>query len=260
MKKIIAIAIAIAIASVLFFTHIAHAQMNTSLYIREIAYKRNGNIKLEFGDNTIKKVAVSWTGREILNVSDKTGREIPAEIISHGVNWLTIYTYDIVEGETYTFDLKRVSHGVRNDIAYTGFFVAEPGWTIEYHEPVRYRKQLIQPGAALTKDVFISEIKYNRGGDLDIKFAGVKGKEICLEWSGGETIAVRDETGAVYDARIKEYGDNEIEVKISGIVENMNCIIEISNVPYGDQSLSFKAPFTARNDWKYRPLRTENRQ
>lgn len=250
---------AITVASILFFAHIAQAQMNTSLYIEEIAYKRNGNIKLGFKDNTVRKVAVNWTERETLDVFDKDGRKISAEINSHGVDWLTIYIPRIVEGEIYTFELKRVSYGVRNDIVYTGFFVAAKDWKIEYREPLRFRKQLIQPSASSTEDVFIREMEYSHGGDLNVKFAGVKRKKIRLEWSGNEAITVRDETGTSYDARLKEYGHNEIEVKIRGVVENMNYIIEISNVPYGGQSLSFKASFTARDNWRYRLPQAKDR-
>lgn len=247
-------AMSVLFAATLFFTHAACAQMNTSLYIDEIEYKRSGHIEIEFDDNTVNDFTINWSNREIFSVFDKNGNKIPSEISAIGSDWLRVYVPNIVEGEIYTFELRRVSYQARNDIDYTGFFSAIPNWKIEYSEPPRFRKQ-IRDSNASAKDVIVSRLDYNRGGRLKASFAGLPGKKISIEWNGKEKIVVMDETGTVYKAHIEEYEKNQVEVRIRNIVENMNYTIEISNITYNNESISFKLAFTARDNWKYRPPR-----
>lgn len=255
MKKInIAAVISILCAATLFFTHAACAQMNTSLYIDEIEYKRSGHIKIEFDDNTVNDLAINWNNKEIFNVFDKNGKKIPSEISGIGNDWLHVHVPNMVDGEIYTFELKRVSYQARDDIEYTGFFSAIPNWKIEYNEPPRFRKQAIDSNAS-AKDVIVRRLDYDRGGRLKVGFAGLPGKKINIEWNGKEKVVVMDETGAIYKAQIEEYEKNEMEVRITNIIENMNYTIEISNVTYNDENISFKLAFTAKDNWRYRPPR-----
>lgn len=251
MKRILVLAV----ASVLLFSNIACAQMNTSLFITGINYKTEDNIELVFGDNTVREVTIKWTEREALSVFDKDGRKIPAVITSRAADRLGFFAPEVASGEICTFELRRVSYGARNDIVYTGFFAATSGWKIEYHAPPRFRKPITPPTAATTEDVFIRDMEYEQGGHLEVRFGCIKGKKINLEWSGGETISVKDEIGATYGAQILEYGHNEIEIRIHNVIENMNYVIEIAKVPYGGKTIAFKTTFTARQDWKYRPPR-----
>lgn len=255
MKKIIfAVATSVLFAVTFFFTHTACAQMNTSLYIDEIEYKQSGHVEIEFEDNTVNDFVIHWSNREVFNVFDKNGKKIHSEIFGTGNDWLRVYVPNIVEGEIYTFELKRMSYQTRDDIEYTGFFSAIPNWKIEYSEPPRFRKQIMDSNAS-AKDIIVRRLDYDRGGRLKVGFAGLPGKKISIEWNGKEKVVVKDETGIVYGAHIEEYEKNEIEVRISNVVENMNYTIEISNVTYNNEDLSFKLAFTARDSWKYRPPR-----
>lgn len=232
----------------------AGAQMNTSLYIEEIKYKRDGSIEIEFDDNTVKDAAISWTGRELVAVFDKNGAKVAAAVDSAGADWLNVRVRDVKPGETYTFEIRNVSYGARRDIIYTGFFVASTGWKIEYKEPPRFRMLHTQSNVA-ADDVFIKEIEYGRGGHIEVGFAGRAGKKISIEWNGNEKVAVTDETGRAYDARIVEYERNTLEIHVHDIVENLDYSLAISGIPYGSGTLSFKVSFKARDDWKYRPPR-----
>lgn len=238
----------------LCLTRTASAQMNTSLYIEEIKYKRDGSIEIEFDDNTVKDAAVNWTGRETVGVFDKNAGKVPAAIESRGPGWLNIRVRDIKPGETYTFEIRNVSYGTRKDIIYTGFFVAEPGWKIEYKEPPRFR-MLHRQSNDTAADVYIRELEYDRGGHIEVGFAGRAGKKISIEWNGNEKVTVTDETGRAYDARIVEYERNKLEIRVRDIIENLNYSLEISGIPYGSGTISFKLSLTARDDWKYRPPR-----
>lgn len=232
----------------------AEAQMNTSLYIEEIKYKRDGSVEIEFDDNTVKEAAISWTGRELVTVFDKNGAKVASGVDSAGSDWLNVRVRDVKPGETYTFEIRNVSYGARRDIVYTGFFVASAGWKIEYKEPPRFRMLHRQSNDAAA-DVFIKEIEYDRGGHIEVGFAGRAGKKISIEWNGNEKVAVTDEAGRVYDARIVEYERNTLELHVHDIVENLDYSLAISGIPYGSGALSFKVSFTARDDWKYRPPR-----
>lgn len=253
-KNIFAAAASVLFAVTIFFTHAACAQMNTSLYINEIEYNKSGHIEIKFKDNTVNGFVIHWSNREIFSVFDKDGRKIPSEIFDTGNDWLRIHVPNIVEGEIYTFELKRVSYQARDDIEYTGFFSAIPNWKIEYREPPRFRKQIMDANAS-AKDIIVRRLDYDRGGRLKVGFAGLPGKKISIEWNGKEKVIVMDETGIVYEARIEEYEKNEMEVHISNVVENMNYTIEIANVTYNNESLSFKLAFTAKDSWRYRPPR-----
>lgn len=251
MNKIVTAAVAAIL--LLLPVQAVKAQMNTSLYIREIEYKKN-KVEIEFADNTLKDLTLRWTDKELLNVFDKSGARVPAEIMEKSEDRLRFYLPKAAENGIYTFELSRVSYGGRNDIVYTGFFVTTPNWTIEYKTPPRFRKQAAA-GESSAEDVFIRDLEYDRGGRLEIKFAAVRGKAIHLEWSGGERVVVKDETGTAYETFIEEYGKNKIELRILDIVENMNYVITISNIDYNSEKLSFQTVFTARDDWRYRPPR-----
>lgn len=254
MKKICALCIVVLMLLAPGLTRIAGAQMNTSLYIEEIKYKRDGSVEIEFDDNTVRDAAISWTGRESVNVFDKNGGKVAAGIESSGSDWLNIRVKDIKPGETYTFEIKNVSYVARKDIIYTGFFVASPGWKIEYKEPPRFR-MLHRQSNDTAADVFIREIEYDRGGHIEVSFAGRAGKKISIEWNGNEKVAVTDEAGRAYDASIVEYERNKLEIRVRDIIENLDYTLAISGIPYGSGTLSFKVSLTARGDWKYRPPR-----
>lgn len=238
----------------LCLTQAAVAQMNTSLYIEEIKYRRDGSIEIEFNDNTVRDPAISWTGKESVSVFDKNGNKIRADVESVGTDWVRVRPLDMRPGETFTFEIKNVSYGTRKDIVYTGFFVASPGWEIEYKEPPRFRL-LHRQSNDTAADVFIREIEYDRGGHIEIGFAGRAGKKISIEWNGNERVTVKDETGRQYDARITEYEKNKLKIRVRDIVENLNYSLEISGIPHGSGTLSFKVGLMARDDWKYRPPR-----
>lgn len=247
--KIISIMITTAI---LLFTNNAYGQMNTSLYIEEIRYRGEGNIELIFKDNTLEYLVMRWSGKETLAVFNKNGEKVPSVINSIGADWLIFHVAAAEENETYTFELRRVPYGGRNDVFFTGFFIAAPDWKIEYRQPPRFRRRGLRDGA-FSASVFIQEIGYKHGGKLTIQFVGAEGKKVNLEWSGKENIVVRDETGTFYIPRVLEYGQDRIDIGVHDIVENMDYCVEISNIIYGTEKLSFKTAFTARGNWKYRP-------
>lgn len=238
-----------------FLAQTARAQMNTSLFIEEIKYRRNGALHIDFDDNTVREAYVNWTGREILSVFDKSGAKVPAEVEARGEDWLYIRIPGAIEGETYTFEIRNVNYGARKDIVYTGFFIAASGWEIEYKQPPRFRQQGRQVSESSSEEVFIREIEYDRGGRVEISFGGRMGKRIDIEWTGNEKVTVADKTGREYSAAIREYARNKLGIHILDIVENMDYSMEITNVAFGGETLSFKMDFTAARDWKYRPPR-----
>lgn len=252
MKKIYVFCATLLLSLVL--VHAASAQMNTSLYIEEVKYKRDGTVEIEFDDNTVRDATLNWTGRELVSVFDKNGNKILADIESVGLDRLCVRVQDIKPGETYTFEIRNVSYGTRKDIVYNGFFVATSGWKIEYKEPPRFRMLNKQSDSAAA-DIFIRELEYGRGGHVEVHFAGRVGKKINIEWNGSEKATVTDETGKAYDARIVEYERNKLEIHVYDAIENMNYTLDISGVPYDNEKLSFRVGFIARDDWKYRAPR-----
>lgn len=230
----------------------ASAQMNTSLYIEEVEFKRDGTVEIEFEDNTVRDIVLHWSGKEAVSVFDKNGNKTGAGIETGGPDWLRLRVQNIKPDETYTFEIRNVSYGTRKDIVYTGFFVAAPGWKIEYKEPLRFRRLHRQSESQAT-DIFIIDVEYDRGGHVEVGFSGRRGKRINIEWNGKEKVSVTDETGRGYDARIVEYERNKLEIYIYDAIENMNYLLEISDIPYSGERIAFNVNFTARDDWKYRP-------
>lgn len=239
----------------LVLTQTAVAQMNTSLFIAEIKYKRDGGVEIEFDDNTVKEATLSWSGRETVVIFDKNGNRIDAALESHGPDWLRISPPKVTRGETYTFEIRNISYGTRRDIVYSGFFVASPGWKIAYKEPLRFRKLNWETGSSAA-DVFIRDVDYNHGGSLEVAFAGRAGKKVNIEWNGGESVKITDEMGRSYDAAIVKYERNKLEIQIMDAIENMNYTLEVSGVPFDSERLLFRVGFVARNDWRYRPSHT----
>lgn len=230
----------------------AAAQMNTSLFIETVKYKSNGVIEIEFDDNTVRDASLNWTGREAIAIFDKDGNRIDSSFETVGPDWLHIRSQKITKEETYTFEIKNVSYGTRKDIVYSGFFIASPGWKIEYSEPPRFRKLNSQTGS-LAAEVFIRDIEYDRGGHLEVAFAGRIGKKINIDWNGSEKVTVNDETGRSYDASIVEYDRNKLKIRIIDAIENMNYMLELSDIPFDSERLLFRVGFVARDDWRYKP-------
>lgn len=230
----------------------AAAQMNTSLFIEEVKYKRGVGIEIEFDDNTVKDAAVNWTGRETVAVFDKNGDRMDAAIESEGHDWLRINAPKIADGDTYTFEIRNVSYGMRKDIVFSGFFIASPGWKIGYKEPPRFRKLHSQTESS-SADIFIRDVEYDRGGSLEVTFSNRVDRKVNIEWDGDEKVKVTDETGRSYDAGIEEYERNKLEIRIVDVIENMNYMLEVSDVPFGSERLLFRVGFVARDDWRYRP-------
>lgn len=239
-----------------FLAQTARAQMSTSLFIEEIKYRRNGGLHIDFDDNTVREAHVTWTDREILSVFDKSGAKVPANIETRGDNWLYIYIPNIREGGTYTFEIRNVSYGTRKDIVYTGFFIAYPGWEIEYKQPPRFRQSNRQTPENTSDGIFVREIEYDRGGHVEVSFGGHADKGRHIEWTGDEKVTVVDKAGRTYSANVMKYKKNELEIQVLGIVEHMDYSLEITNVPFGGETLSFNMDFTAADDWKYRPQRS----
>lgn len=236
----------------LVLTQTAAAQMNTSLFIEEVKYKSDGVIEIEFDDNTVRDTSLNWNGREAIAVFDKDGNKIDSSFEAVGPDWLHIRSQKITNGETYTFEIKNVSYGTRKDITYSGFFIASPGWKIEYSEPPRFRKLNSQTGS-LAAEVFIRDIEYDRGGYLEVAFAGRIDKKINIDWNGSEKVKVNDETGRSYNASIVEYDRNKLKIRIINAIENMNYMLELSDIPFDSERLLFRVGFVARDDWRYRP-------
>lgn len=236
----------------LVLAHTAAAQMNTSLFIEKVKYKSDGVIEIEFDDNTVRDTSLNWTGRETIAIFDKNGDKIDTSFELIGPDWLHIRSHKIKKEETYTFEIKNVSYGTRRDIVYSGFFVASPGWKIEYSEPPRFRRLNSQTGS-LAAEVFIRDIEYDRGGRLEVAFAGRIDKKINIEWNGSEKAKVNDEMGRSYNASIVEYDRNKLKIKIIDAIENMNYILELSDIPFDSERLLFRVGFVARDDWRYRP-------
>ncbi|MDO4547765.1 MAG: hypothetical protein Q4D04_06700, partial [Clostridia bacterium] len=165
--------------------------------ISAVAYKGNGKVEVSFSGNQVqyKNVKVS--------ASDSQGNSYTAKVVNKGNKSLVFKVENVRANTSYNFTISGIgSRGAGEYGTLSGSF-----------------------NAPSLGDVQIKKIDYDSKGKLDVEFTGkVSYQNLSVIAKAGD--------GKVYNARVKDKDNDELELVISGIVEGRNAVytLEISGV------------------------------
>lgn len=233
---------------VLLFAPALFAEAQTNLYVSEIEYKENGSVKIKFNDNTGHSLKLRWNNKEDINVYDRIGNKVNAQITWRGKESLELYVPFVRTHETYTFELRNINYGKDTSIVLTGYFSAVPGWKLEYTEPMRVRRQISAQN--MHEFIFISDARYSANGFVKLTF-GLREDEPAIKWDGTERVTVEGRYGRNYEVLVKEYSANSLTVGIEGLLPGESYFIEVRGIPYRKQRIALGTEFVVDEKWKY---------
>lgn len=99
------------------------------------------------------------------------------------------------------------------------------------------------------KDFDIQEMRYSKGGNLQIKIKNPDNE--ALRWDKNQKVVVRDSQGRVYNARVKNFDRNVLELIVANLVFGERYSAEIYGLDYRNRDYRIRTDFWAQDGWRY---------
>ena len=232
----------------------AGAMAKENVVIDGISYEGNGAFEVDVKDTADTKAQIVWTEQETLSVKDSAGNEIPAVVVRYDEDTYKIFIQNAKKNDLYSFELKNAQLGDKKGIDLHGVLKTTHGWSLSgTHAQLQ---KLPQPAAAQGKQsLYIYEMEFNDGDEVEIEFRDLSSPYCNIAWDSNVKITATDASGKLHDVKIIGYDNDDIKIRISGVVKNEKYKIHIANIPVNGGRASFTADAVAVNGWKYRLLR-----
>ena len=99
------------------------------------------------------------------------------------------------------------------------------------------------------RDFDIEEMRYSKGGNLQIKIKNPDNE--ALRWDNNQKIVVRDSHGRAYNARVKNFDRNVLELIVANLVLGERYSAEIYGRDDRNRDYRVRGDFWAQDDWRY---------
>lgn len=99
------------------------------------------------------------------------------------------------------------------------------------------------------RDFDIEDMRYSKGGNLQIKIKNPDNE--AFRWDKDQKIVVRDSHGRAYNARVKNFDRNVLELIVANLVLGERYSAEIYGFDNRDRDYRLRADFWAKDDWRY---------
>ncbi len=198
------------IITVMLLVTMAASAMAAAPTVKKVEYEGGKKVEVEF------KGRVSYKNPDII-VKDSKGSELSARILKKDNDDISFSVSGLKAGEKYTFTLTGVRAGS------SGSFGSVKG---SFTIPAK---------VAIRKVIYDS-----RDHELDIDFNGkVKYKNV--------RVSVKDASGKAYTAKITEKGDDDLEVRVTGLKKGKTYKVTVSGVALkGGSFITVSKSFTVK--------------
>ena len=99
------------------------------------------------------------------------------------------------------------------------------------------------------RDFDIEEMRYSKGGNLQIKIKNPDNE--ALRWDNNQKIVVRDSHGRAYNARVKNFDRNVLELIVANLVLGERYSAEIYGRDDRNRDYRVRGDFWAQDNWRY---------
>ncbi len=179
------------------------------------------NVEIEFTYD------VRWDRDASVSVTDEEGTEYPAELVDWDDDDCDLYVEDLTDGHTYTFTIDGIRRTNTNTYGSVSFSIEVPAESNTISSDV---------------SVAVKDEEYDWDDrELDIEFR----RDVVFKSDAG--ITVTDSDGNTYTSRFIDKGDDECEVRVTGLEYGETYYYTISGIrnasgdTYGYASGSFRA-------------------
>ena len=179
------------------------------------------NVEIEFTYD------VRWDRDASVSVTDEEGTEYPAELVDWDDDDCDLYVEDLTDGHTYTFTIDGIRRTNTNTYGSVSFSIEVPAESNTISSDV---------------SVAVKDEEYDWDDrELDIEFR----RDVVFK--SDADITVTDSDGNTYTSRFIDKGDDECEVRVTGLEYGETYYYTISGIrnasgdTYGYASGSFRA-------------------
>lgn len=251
MKKLFAPVFAAALSLLVFS---AGAMAKENVVIDGISYEGNGAFEVDVKDTAVKKAEIVWTEQETLSVKDSAGNSVPAVLVKDDGDTYKIFIQNAKKNDLYSFQIKNAQLGDKKGIDLQGVLKAAQGWSLS-GSSAQAQKLPVPVAAQGKQSLYIYEMEFNDRDEVEIEFKDLNSPYCNIAWDSNVKITAADAAGKLHEVKIIGYDNDDIKIRISGVVKNEKYKIHIANVPVNGGRTSFTADAVAVNGWKYRLLR-----